>query len=105
MAGAFVVVALWLRTTAGAYHLYMFPPLAGGISGNALLSIAVTGFGLLFVVRPATLGLKWLLPVSLLLLLQLLSVSLNRHLVGGIIVRFNYFILMVILMSTFQYLP
>src|SRR3546814_4284591 len=87
MAGAFVVVALWLRTTAGAYHLYMFPPLAGGLSGNALLSIAVTGFGLLFVVRPANLGLKWLLPVYLLILLALLSASLNGDVVGGINVR------------------
>ena len=28
MAGAFVVVALWLRYIAGAYHLYMFKPFA-----------------------------------------------------------------------------
>src|SRR3546814_6212635 len=102
MAGAFVVVALWLRTTAGAYHLYMFPPLAGGLSGNALLSIAVTGFGLLFVVRPANLGLKWLLPVYLLILLALLSASLNGDVVGGINVAVKYAYMIVILIATFR---
>jgi len=102
MAGAFVVVALWLRTTAGAYHLYMFPPLAGGLSGNALLSIAVTGFGLLFVVRPANLGLKWLLPVYLLILLALLSASLNGDVVGGINVAVKYAYMIVVLIATFQ---
>lgn len=102
VAGAFVVVALWLRTTAGAYHLYMFQPLAGGLSGNALLSIAVTGFGLLFVVRPANLALKWLLPVHALILLALLSASLNGDLVGGINVAVKYAYMIVILLAAFQ---
>ena len=102
MAGAFVVVALWLRTTAGAYHLYMFQPLAGGLSGNALLSVAVTGFGLLFVVRPANLALKWLLPVYMLILLALFSAGLNGDLVGGVNVAVKYAYMIVILLATFQ---
>ncbi|MFC3786581.1 hypothetical protein GGR90_002872 [Sphingopyxis italica] len=102
MAGAFVVVALWLRTTAGAYHLYMFQPLAGGLSGNAVLSVAVTGFGLLFVVRPANLALKWLLPVYMLILLALLSAGLNGDLVGGINVAVKYAYMIVILLAAFQ---
>ena len=102
VAGAFVVVALWMRYTAGAYHLYMFQPLAGGLSGNALLSIAVTGFGLLFVVRPANLALKWLVPVYLLILLALLSAGLNGDPAGGINVAVKYAYMIVILLAAFQ---
>src|SRR3546814_4951948 len=80
----------------------MSPRLAGGLSGNALLSIAVTGFGLLFVVRPANLALKWLLPVYLLILLALLSASLNGDVVGGINVAVKYAYMIVILIATFQ---
>lgn len=102
MAGAFVVVALWLRYIAGAYHLYMFKPLAGGLSGNALLSIAVTGFGLLFVVRPANLALKWLLPVYALVMLALLSAGLNGDVAGGINAGVKYAYMVVILIAVFQ---
>src|SRR3546814_12110461 len=80
----------------------MSPRLAGGLSGNALLSIAVTGFGLLFVVRPANLALIWLLPVYLLILLALLSASLNGDVVGGINVAVKYAYMIGILIATFQ---
>ncbi|MDK2759796.1 MAG: hypothetical protein KYX64_00385 [Sphingopyxis sp.] len=102
MAGAFVVVALWMRYTAGAYHLYMFQPLAGGLSGNALLSIGVTGFGLLFVVRPANLALKWLLPVYALVALALVSAALNGDPTGGINAGVKYAYMIVIMLAVFQ---
>ncbi len=102
VAGAFVVVALWLRYIAGAYHIYMFQPLGGGLSGNALLSIGVIGFGLLFVVRPANLALKWLLPIYALVLLTLFSAALNGDLAGGINASVKYAYLIVILLATFQ---
>jgi len=102
VAGAFVVVALWMRYTAGAYHLYMFQPLAGGLSGNALLSIGVTGFGLLFVVRPANLALKWLLPVYALVGLALFSAVLNGDAAGGINVAVKYAYMIVIMIAVFQ---
>ncbi|SEH13226.1 hypothetical protein SAMN05428974_0705 [Sphingopyxis sp. YR583] len=102
VAGAFVVVALWMRYTAGAYHLYMFKPLAGGLSGNALLSIGVTAFGLLFVVRPANLALKWLLPVYALILLALFSAALNGDAAGGINAAVKYAYMIVILVAVFQ---
>lgn len=102
IAGAFVVVALWLRYIAGAYHLYMFKPLAGGLSGNALLSIAVTGFGLLFVVRPANLAIKWLLPVYALVVLALLSAALNGDAAGGINAAVKYAYMIVIMIAVFQ---
>jgi len=102
VAGAFVVVALWMRYTAGAYHLYMFKPLAGGLSGNALLSIGVTAFGLLFVVRPANLALKSLLPVYALVGLALFSAALNGDVAGGINVGVKYAYLIVIMIAAFQ---
>ena len=102
VAGAFVVVALWMRYTAGAYHLYMFQPIAGGLSGNALLSIGVTGFGLLFVVRPANLALKWLLPVYALVGLALFSAALNGDAAGGINVAVKYAYMIVIMLAVFQ---
>lgn len=102
IAGAFVVVALWMRCTAGAYHLYMFKPLAAGLSGNALLSIGVTLFGLLFVVRPANLALKWLLPVYALIGLTLLSAGLSGDVAGGINVGVKYAYMIVIIIAVFQ---
>jgi hypothetical protein len=102
VAGAFVVVALWMRYTAGAYHLYMFQPIAGGLSGNALLSIGVTAFGLLFVVRPANLALKWLLPVYTLVGLALFSAALNGDAAGGINVAVKYAYMIVIMLAVFQ---
>ncbi|RYD44354.1 MAG: hypothetical protein EOP63_05780 [Sphingomonadales bacterium] len=102
VAGAFVVVALWMRYTAGAYHLYMFKPLAGGLSGNALLSIGVTAFGLLFVVRPANLALKWLLPIYALIVLALLSAGLNGDVAGGINAGVKYAYMIVIMLAVFQ---
>ena len=102
VAGAFVVVALWMRYTAGAYHLYMFKPLAAGLSGNALLSIGVTAFGLLFVVRPANLALKWLLPVYALILLALVSAGLNGDAAGGINAAVKYAYMIVIMIAVFQ---
>ncbi|MDQ0251575.1 hypothetical protein J2W22_003663 [Sphingomonas kyeonggiensis] len=102
VAGAFVVVALWLRYIAGAYHLYMFKPFAAGLSGNALLSIGVTGFGLLFVVRPANLALKWLLPVYALVALALVSAALNGDPAGGINAGVKYAYMTVIIVAVFQ---
>ena len=57
-AARFVLVALWLRYIAGAYHLWMFRPIAAGLSGNAVVSIATSGIGLLFVVRFANLAIR-----------------------------------------------
>jgi hypothetical protein len=62
----------------------------------------VTGFGLLFVVRPANLALKSLLPVYALILLALLSAGLNGDMVGGINVAVKYAYMMVILLAAFQ---
>jgi len=102
LAAAFVIVALWLRYIAGAYHIYMFKPVAAGFSGNALLSIGLTLFGLVFVVRPANFGIKWVMPIYLLAFLVLFSAGLNGDIAGGINVAVKYAYLLVITISVFQ---
>lgn len=102
MAGAFVIVALWSRYVAGAWHLYMFKPVAAGLSGNALLSIAVTLFGLAFVVRPANLAIRWLPPIYLLIALALFSAALNGDPAGGVNAAVKYAYLLVIAVAVFQ---
>ncbi|GGB95258.1 hypothetical protein GCM10011494_12140 [Novosphingobium endophyticum] len=95
--GRFVFAAIWLRMILGAYHVYMFKPLAAGMSGNALASVAVAGVGLL-VIRPRHLMLKALLPVYFLMALVLLSGVLNRDM-GGIMtvaVKYGYFVVLLI---------
>lgn len=98
----FVLAALWLRYIAGAYHLYMFRPLAGGLSGNALLSILVTGIGLMLIVRPANLAMRQMVPVWLLILLTLASATLNGDPKAALdaVVKYAYFV--VIALATFQ---
>lgn len=102
LAGGFVIVALWLRYIAGAYHLYMFKPLAGGLSGNALLSVGITAFGLFVVVRPANLAIRWLVPIYVLILLAIVSAALNGEIGGAINASVKYAYLVVIIIAVFQ---
>lgn len=102
LAGGFVIVALWLRYVAGAYHLYMFKPLAGGLSGNALLSVGITAFGLFVVVRPANLAIRWLVPIYVLILLTIVSAVLNGEIGGAINASVKYAYLVVIIITVFQ---
>jgi hypothetical protein len=101
-AARFVLVALWLRYIAGAYHLWMFRPLVAGLSGNAVLSVAITGIGLAFVVRFANLAIRWLIPVYLLMALLLLSAFLNDDPAGAFngIVKYLYYV--VIALAVYQ---
>jgi hypothetical protein len=69
-AGRFLFAALWARMLLGAFHVYMFKPLFAGFSGNALVSIAVVGIGLL-IIRVRHLMLAALLPAYLLMLIIL----------------------------------
>src|SRR3546814_7126809 len=90
------------RTDTLFPYTTLFRSLASGLSGNALLSIAVTGFGLLFVVRPPNLALKWLLPVYALVLLALLSAGLNGDAAGGLNAAVKYAYMIVMLIAVFQ---
>ncbi|MCF8708217.1 O-antigen ligase family protein [Rhizorhapis sp. SPR117] len=99
--GRFLFAALWARMIFGAYHVYMFKPLAAGLSGNALASIAIVGIGLL-VIHLRHLLLAVLLPVYLLLALVILSGGLNGDVAGpmGVTVKYAYFI--IILIAAFE---
>lgn len=98
----FVLAALWLRYIAGAYHLYMFRPIAAGLSGNAILSIVVTGIGLAVIVRPANLAIRQLVPVWLLILTALASATLNGDPKAALDAVVKYVYLIVIILATFQ---
>lgn len=99
--GRFLFAAIWLRILLGAYHVYMFRPLAAGLSGNALVSIAVVGVGLL-VVRPRHLMLKALLPVYIIITLVVLSGALNGQLGGVMTVMVKYAYFVILLVVTFE---
>ncbi|WP_231568155.1 O-antigen ligase family protein [Novosphingobium malaysiense] len=99
--GRFLFAAIWLRMLLGAYHVYMFKPLVAGMSGNALVSIAVAGIGLL-VIRLPHLMLRALLPVYLIMMLVLVSGLLNMDIPGimTVMVKYSYFV--VLLVATFE---
>jgi hypothetical protein len=100
-AGRFLFAALWARMLLGAFHVYMFKPLFAGFSGNALVSIAVVGIGLL-IIRVRHLMLAALLPAYLLMLIILIGGALNGDMAGpiGVVIKYAYFI--VILVATFE---
>lgn len=100
-AGRFVIAALWARYVFGAYHVYMFKPLAAGLSGNALASIAITGVGLL-VIHKRNLMLAALLPVYLLIALIFLSGGLNGDPMGSVGVAVKYAYFAVLMVATFE---
>lgn len=99
--GRFVLFALWARYLFGAYHVYMFKPLAAGLSGNAFASIAIAGIGLL-VIKLRHLMLTALLPIYLLMALILLSGILNHDTTGAFGVMIKYAYLMVVVVATFE---
>lgn len=99
--GRFLFAAVWLRMILGAYHAIMFKPLVAGMSGNALVSIAVVGIGLL-VIRAPHLMLKALLPVYLIMMLAVLSGVLNADMSGVMTVTVKYTYFIIILIAAFE---
>ena len=97
----FVLFALWARYLFGAYHVYMFKPLAAGLSGNAFASITIAGLGLL-AVRLRHLLLTALLPIYLLMALVLLSGILNGDPTGAVGVAIKYAYLAAVMVATFE---
>ena len=100
-AATFVVCAVWLRYVISALHEFSFQPALGGLSWNALASVAVVLWGLL-VIRPRHLLLAHLLPVYLLVAVVILSGALNGGVGGALdtIVKYAYFV--VILVATYD---
>lgn len=101
ISGRFVMASLWLRYMMGAYHSYTFKPLAAGLSGNALASIAIVGIGGL-IIRKRHLALAVLMPLYGLIALAMISGALNHDPAGALnsVVKYAYF--GVILIATFE---
>lgn len=89
LAGGFLVVAIWLRVITGAYHFITFSPLFGGLSINALLSVATVAVGLLLIDWRA-LTQQWMIPVYALLIVMIASGILNRSTSGAIDMFFKW---------------
>jgi len=88
-AGGFLVVAIWLRVITGAYHFITFSPIFGGLSINALLSVATVAVGLLVIDRRAFTQ-QWMTPIYLLLIVVIASGILNRSPSGAIDMFFKW---------------
>jgi O-antigen ligase len=89
----FVIFACWLRFMLSAFHVYTFPKIVAGLSGNALASAAVCALGLALL-PPRLLLSKAIVPVYLLLATIALSAVANGRAADGIdaLVKFVYFI-------------
>jgi hypothetical protein len=96
-AARFVIIAVWLRYMMSAFHTVTFSPLLGGLSWNAIASIAITLTGL-YLVRPRDLLLKSLFPVYAIIILMLLSAAANAGIGSAInsIIKHVYFAVMMI---------
>ena len=99
--GRFLFLAIWLRMILGAYHVYMFQPMFAGMSGNALVSILITGLAFL-VIRPSHLALKVLVPTYLIMFLVAISGALNSDIPGVMTVTVKYGYFVVLLIATFE---
>lgn len=87
--GCFLLVSIWLRVMSGAYHPITFAPLAGGLSINALLSVATVAIGVL-VISKRTFSQIWVMPIYALILVILISAVLNRSTSGAIDMFFKW---------------
>jgi O-antigen ligase len=99
--GRFVVLACWFRLMLSAFPKLTFPPLAMGLSINAVGSIAIFVLGLALLDRRLLLS-KGIMPVYLLILVILLSTVINALPLEGFetLVKFGYFT--VLALHTFQ---
>src|SRR3546814_1172131 len=79
----------------------MFKPLAAGLSGNALVSVAIVAVGLL-VIRARHLAVAVLMPIYLLIALVLLSGGANGDMAGAIGVALKYAYVIVVLIAAFE---
>ncbi|QRM33395.1 O-antigen ligase family protein [Microvirga sp. VF16] len=90
----FLVLALWLRYLLSAFHQYTYPPIAGGLSLNALGSIALTAIGFLVIERRLLL-LKAFGGVYLVIVATVVSASINDPAqVVGSLTKWGYFIVL-----------
>jgi hypothetical protein len=90
----FLVLALWLRYLLSAFHPYTYPPIIGGLSLNALGSIALTAIGFLVIERRLLL-LKAFGGVYLVIIATVISAGINDPVqVVGSLTKWGYFIVL-----------
>ena len=80
---AFLLCSLWLRYSLGAFHEYTYLPLLFGFSAIALSSLIVIAIGFVLLGTRA-LFLRKLAPLYVIILLILISASINQTWIGAI---------------------
>ena len=90
----FLVLALWLRYLLSAFHQFTYPPIAGGLSLNAMASITLTAIGFLVIERRLLL-LKAFGGVYLVIVATVVSAIINNPAeVVGSLTKWGYFIVL-----------
>ncbi|MXQ13568.1 O-antigen ligase family protein [Microvirga makkahensis] len=90
----FLIFALWLRYLLSAFHPFTYPPVAGGLSLNAIASIALTAIGFLVIERRLLL-LKAFGGVYLVIVATMVSASINDPASAvGSLTKWGYFLVL-----------
>lgn len=90
----FLILALWLRYLLSAFHQYTYPPVVGGLSFNAMASIALMAIGFL-VIEQRLLLLKAFGGVYLVIVATMVSASINDPAeVVASLTKWGYFIVL-----------
>src|SRR5690348_7150438 len=98
---AFVLVSIWLRYSIAAFHEFTYPPVLGGLSIVAISSIVVTGIGLA-VIGVRKLFLRKLLPFYAIMVVILLSATLNVTWIGAANSMVKWLYLIVLTLAIFS---
>jgi hypothetical protein len=86
---AFLLLAMWLRYTLGAYHSYTFTPFVFGLSIVAFSSIFIVAAGMILI-GPRNLMLRKLAPVYVIILIIVISAAYNQTWLGAINVTLKW---------------
>ena len=85
----FLLLAMWLRYSLGAFHSYTFRPLVFGFSIVALSSIFIIAAGMVLI-GPRNLLLRKLAPVHVIILIIVISAAYNETWLGAINVTLKW---------------
>jgi len=91
---AFLLLAMWLRYSLGAFHSYTFAPFMFGLSIVALASIFIIAAGMVLI-GPRNLMLRKLAPVYVIIFIIVISAAYNGTWLGAINVTLKWLYLAV----------
>ena len=91
---AFLLLAMWLRYSLGAFDSYIFGPFVLGLSIIALSSIFIVAAGMVLI-GPRNLMLRILAPVYVIILIIVISAAYNETWLGAINVTLKWLYLVV----------